>query len=298
MFILHLSHNLITVMTHFRSLFSMLKMNNVSSPIFPVMENTNDMIFLKTICIITGLIIVNSNSYLLWKIWYKKKITRANLILIVLCITDFAVGLVSVPIFLMDVFSAGYNECLISCNVMKFFDYFPFCYAWLLTIFLAVDRCLLVTKQKLYEDTITKRVVIKVLLALFALSVTVSFYTTFQKTSLGFWIVHFVIEILSILAFIICYTYIFIFVKSKSNAIKSSKHCKFQTKKRLSRTITYMFLCQVFLTSPRYVVLCLAIYADVSLIVSLKAIFWAYIITYSHCYANCFIIITNLNGSF
>ena len=285
-------------MTHFRLFFSMLKMNNVSSPKFPVMENTNDMRFLKTICIITGLMIVASNSFLLRKIWYKKKVTRTNLIVIVLCITDFDVGLISVPILLMDVFSADYVPCLISCNVMKYFDYFPFCYGWLVTIFLAVDRCLLVTKEKLYENTVTKRVLIKVLLALFALFVTVSFYTTFQKASLGFWIVHLVIEILSILAFIISYTYIFIFVKSKSNSIKSSKHCKFQTKRRLLRTITYMFLCLVFLTSPRYVVVCLAMYSDVSLLVSLKTIFWAYIITYSHCYANCFIIITNLSSSF
>ena len=98
------------------------------------------------------ILIITTNSILLWRLIFRSKKTRVNILFIILSISDMCVALVSIPLLSLDLLTTEVKlGCAVPCEFMTLFHYFPYFYSWCLTIIIALDRCLVVTKQQKYE---------------------------------------------------------------------------------------------------------------------------------------------------
>ena len=181
---------------------------------------------------------------------------------VVLSISDIGVGAISMPA--LGVLSSLWNNLLDSFNndtllpfAMTVICYdFPYTFFYLTTTTIAVDRFFIVTKQKKYENFITiKRLVyIVILLLLLAfLNCFVLCYvtplnygnvkSTMRKTYL-------IVNIISMLIILSAYCYILFFVWRQSNAMKTCRHSHAKYNKRITKAILYIFICQIICTLP------------------------------------------------
>ena len=259
-----------------------------------MVKHTAEEIIVQILFILLFIAILFTNTSLLWCLCSLRKKVRETNLLIIQSITDISVGLFSLPLVAWEVFKIPRTVgCSVPCEILIVFHYFPHIFSWMLTIIIAIDRWLVVTKGSKYKNVVTTRKLLKILLALFfftaGLSVLQLAFTLNVRT-----IMKVVIEIILILVTIALYLHLLHFMRKRTRIVKPHSGINFS--KRLTKTIIWIFFCQVFLTAPQLVYFFIIIpYGTVENLASrikAKLIYrWMLILRYSNCFTNALLLL-------
>ena len=273
-------------------------------PCLIVHGNSVDLLILLIYIIFTALAITASNALLLHLLLKKKQKTRADKMFIILSCSDIAVGLFSLPVISLELFSCAANvfvAIFTSYLLWNFAVCFPFFFSWTLIIIITLDRVLIITKAQVYKKYITMKVLYWVtiffLLFIFVL-VTVAIMELERNNSYStLYIVH-LLELCFTFITILAYAYLFHFVRSKSRVIENKRHCGTNFNKKLLITITYTYMCLLFFTFPHFVGVTIYFFGRIRNQRMLGNLFyWSIILPYSNSYANAFIILYRSRGN-
>ena len=103
------------------------------------------------------LMIVSANSFIIYKIYSLKRKTRANLLLAALSISDFFLGIISVPAMVFAIFRFERLVFKFHCKVYRYLLYTQTGVTWSLAMFIALDRCFIIFYDMKYVSLVTKR---------------------------------------------------------------------------------------------------------------------------------------------
>ena len=259
-----------------------------------MIKSTAEEITLQILFILCFIAILFTNALLLRCLCALRKKVRVTNLFIIQSITDISVGLFSLPLVAWEVFKIPRTVgCSVPCEILIVFHYFPYIFSWMLTIVIAIDRWLVVTKGLKYKITITTRKLLKILMVLFlftaGLSVLQFAFTLNVRT-----IMKVVIEITLILVTIASYLHLLHFVRKKSKRERPYGGINFSS--RLTKTIVWIFFCQVFLTAPQLVYFFVLIpYGSLTNLTSrmkAKLLFrWMLVLRYSNCFTNALLLL-------
>ena len=275
-------------------------------PCLIVHGNSVDILILLIYIIFTALAIITSNALLLHRLLKKKQKTRADKMFIILSCSDIAVGLFSLPVISLKLFSCAANVFVAvfsSYALWNFAAYFPFIFSWTLIIIIALDRVFVITKAQVYKKCCTMKVlywVITLCLLLTFVMLTLAI-KELQRNGRNSHMTCYIIllfEFCLIFITIMVYAYLFHFVRSKSRVIENKRHCGTNFNKKLMITITYTYICLLFFTFPHSVGVAIYFFVrirDQRMLGNLM--YWGIILTYSNSYANAFIILYRSRGN-
>ena len=257
-------------------------------------KSTAEELTLQILFILCFVAILFTNTSLLWCLCSQRRKVRATNLFIIQSITDISVGLFSLPLVAWEVFKIPRTVgCSVPCELLIIFHYFPHIFSWMLTIVIAIDRWLVVTKGSKYKNVVTTRTLLKILMVLFfftaGLSVLQLAFTLNVLT-----IMKVVIEITLILVTVALYLHLLHFVGKRTKRVKPHSGINFS--KRLTKTIAWIFFCQVFLTAPQLVYFFILVpYGTVENLTSrlkAKLIFrWMLVLRYSNCFTNALLLL-------
>ena len=253
---------------------------------------------LKVIYCLTSAAIIVVNSILLWRLVFRLKKTRSNILFIFLSISDIFVAVISIPILALALFKANTEGCVTTCYTVVLFNYFPYGYSWVLTITIALDRCLVITNKHKYEKVISKKRAIALSIVLLILEAGLSFiYVYIDRQTRRISLV--ILEVLCIMVTISSYLYLLRYVRTNTKNAKRSQRKKNGANTRLTRVIGYIFFCQVLLTLPQWIGLVYSLISNeggVSLIGLTNQrirIRWMTILRFQNSYLNACILLYN-----
>ena len=210
------------------------------------------------------------------------------------------VALVSIPILSLGLFKKKFPlgcKGLVPCEVRILLHYFPYFYSWSLTIVIALDRCLIVTKRQKYQAFITRKRIFIIALALLPLDIGLSFF--YLELSLAVRNkVKIAVEMVLISITTLSYFYLLHFVRRKTKKVKPYHSGKDERGKRLTLVIVYLFICQVLLTLPQWIYLFVLIpVRSVNNLTRRRELLLHYrfmiMLRYSNCYTNALIVLYN-----
>ena len=212
---------------------------------------TTDVVVLQVIYCLTFASIIVVNSVLLWRLIFRLKKTRCNILFIFLSVSDIAVAVTSIPILAIALFAQD-RGCSISCDVHTIFNYFPYGYSWILTNAIALDRCLMIIQKHKYEKFIPKSRVIALAIALLIFEAGRSFVYVSIDTNIRLRS-QCILEAICISITVSSYLYLLYYVRKNNKNVTGKKWNKKSTNSRLTRVISYIFFCQVVLTLPQWI---------------------------------------------
>ena len=131
--------------------------SNNTSHYPPVPKNNGGRVILQVLYCFTFAAIITINIVLLWRLVFNLKKTRSNILFMLLSMSDIFVAVISIPILALAVFNTNFKGCFIPCGVFIVLHYIPYAYSWSLTITIALDRCLVITKKCAYVKTVSKK---------------------------------------------------------------------------------------------------------------------------------------------
>ena len=265
--------------------------------------NTMDlwMIYIFEILVaIVSLSIVISSSLVIHHIAEIQRRRRADIIFIVLSLSDIGVGLFTMPLFGSYWYFAS-RQLQIPIFVKGggiFLGDFPYNFSYFLTAIVAVDRLLVITLQLRYENIFTRKRLMGTIAMLFVFTLAYSAVWTYYKlagnqdteafkaVSLGYQ----VMCSISILIIISSYTYILYFVRRSSNTRLLRRNSHNRTfGKRLTVTILCIFISQCLCTLP-YKVFSIMPLTNTA---KIRATPWIVLIRNSQCFWNALIMLKN-----
>lgn len=202
-----------------------------------------------TIASVFGLIflmIISASSIVIWKIYTLKRKTRASLLFAVLSISDLFVGLVSVVTIILNIFRfEGFLIYKLHCKVYRYLSYSPTSITWILSMFMALDRCFIVLYDIKYESRVTKRRLFHILIFLIAFSLFNSSMISLTDNYAYNQIIGGVFSAVVIILTIVAYIRLLWFVFYKQRQIITNKSSRTKTINRLTRSIMYVFIFQI-----------------------------------------------------
>ena len=224
--------------------------NNTSSNVSKSAKPT-DVVVLQVIYSLKSVSIIVVNSILLWRLIFRLKKTRFNILFILLSVSDISVALTSIPMLAIALFTLD-KGCFIRCDVYIVFNYFPYGYSWILTNKIALDRCLIIIQKHKYENCISKSRVTALAMALLIVEagrslLYVSIDTNMRLRS------QCILEAICISITISSYLYLFYYVPKNNKNVSEKIWNKKSASARLTRVIAYVFFCQVVLTLPQWI---------------------------------------------
>ena len=271
-----------------------------------VQSNSVDLLILQIYIIFTALAIITSNALLLHRLLKKQRKTRADKIFTILSCSDIGVGLFSIPVISLELFSCAANvfgAIFPFYLLWNFAACFPFIFSWTLIIIIAFDRVLIITKAQIYKKYITMKVLYRVII-LFLLFIFVlvtlaimDLQRNGHNSYMTFYIV-LLLELCFIVVTVIAYAYLLHFVRSKSRVVENKRHGRTDFNKKLMMTITYTYICLLFFTLPHFAGIAIYFFfqiRDQKILINL--ICWIIILPYSNSYANAFIILYRSRGN-
>ena len=250
---------------------------------FQTFWTVNNILY-HTVAVSTALAIIFANSLALKYIMSQASLTRANLLLFILSISDMGVGIISIPVILLYL-----NMKEIPLQLFHLLLEFPYTFSWYVTILIALDRCLIVTQHKKYQSLVTRKVLLRITSFIFIIDFAVSVVVSVKKYNTL--LIAIVCQL--VLIFTTCCSYVYLGKYVQKNAIKmrqSSKTYKSTHKRRLTRTIFLIFLCQMIFTLPMFVSLIALMFGYT--VVRLAAP-WLVLLQYCNCYGNAIILLVN-----
>ena len=245
---------------------------------------TVENIFFHTIAALTVLAIIFTNSLAIKCIRSKMVLTRANLLFLILTISDMGVGIFSIPTILLHL-----NTRKIPLQLFRLLLEFPYTFSWYMTILIALDRCLIVTRHKKYQSIITRKILVRLICFIFITDFVVSVVVSIK----GYDTLLLAIPCQIFLIFTTCCSYLYLAKYVHKNATKM-KYCsrtyKLRHMKKLTRTIFLIFMFQIVFTLPMFVSL---IVLKVGYTTVQKAAAWLVLLQYSNCHGNAIIFLVN-----
>ena len=252
---------------------------------------------LKVIYCLTSAAIIIVNSILLWRLAFRLKKTRSNILFIFLSISDIFVAVISIPILALALFKPNTKGCVTSCYTLILFNYFPYRYSWVLTVAIALDRYFVVTNKHKYEKLLSKKRVIALAIVLLILEAGLSFFYASIDTQTRL-ISLVILEVLCIIMTISSYFNLLRYVRTNIKNTTRSQRKKNSANTRLTRVIAYIFFCQVLLTLPQCVGLVYSLISNEE--VSLRGLTnqrirtrWMTILRFQNSYLNVCILLYN-----
>ena len=259
-------------------------------------KNASITILKVTYCF-TFVAIIIVNSILLWRLVFRLKKTRSNILFMFLSLSDFFVAVISIPVLAIVLFKPDTKDCFIPCEAFVVFNYFPYGYSWVLTIAIALDRCLVIAKKYKYEKIMTKTRVITfaVVLLIFTAGISVIYVFVEREIRLRS---QSILEVICILTTTLSYAYLLCYVRKNTKIRTGSKRSKSSTNARITKVIAYIFFCQVILTLPQWIslVLLVASNKEITLIVAINRRIryrWMMILRFQNSYLNACILLYN-----
>ena len=211
---------------------------------------------------IMSVLITVTSSLVIKHIHEKTKKSRADLMFIVLSISDIGVAVISMPALgilgplwenLLDSF---YNSSPLPFALTVICYDFPYTFSYLVTPIIALDRFFIITQQKKYENFITMKrlicIVILVLIIAFA-NCIVTYYVipvNFGNVTAIMRKSYLIVNVVSMVVILTAYLYILYFVHRQSLAMKTCKYSNTKSNKKLTLKILYIFICQIFCILP------------------------------------------------
>ena len=271
-----------------------------------VQSNSVDLLILQIYIIFTALAIITSNALLLHRLLKKQRKTRADKIFTILSCSDIGVGLFSIPVISLELFSCASNVFGAKFPfylLRNFAISFPFIFSWTLTIIIALDRVLIITKAQIYKKYITMKVLywVIILFLLFIFVLLTLAIMELQGNGHNSYMTYYItllFELCFIVVTVIAYAYLFHFVRSKSRVVENKRHGRTDFNKKLMMTITYTYICLLFFTLPHFAGIAIYFFVqirDQKILINL--IYWIIILPYSNLYANAFIILYRSRGN-
>ena len=212
--------------------------------------------------VLCAIAIIVSSALVLRHIYRKVRRSRADLLFIVLSISDIGVGSLSQT-------SLGIAEMCrhIHCLLTREFRYsviflwfFPYTFSYTVTTIVALDTLFVVTKQHSYTNFITKRRLMYILVFFFATTIALCYWLVLviltEARFIAAYITYTAFNIALSITIIGAYIFILCFAFSHS---KNASHCKSNGNrdfKRLTKTIMFIFVSQVICIFPLQI--CLA----------------------------------------
>lgn len=277
------------------------KSSNRTKPSFPNFKVTDEITTLKIIYCLSFITIIVANGILLWRLAFRMRRSRSNLLFMFLSSSDIFVALISIPIMALDLFKKELSPgCFLPCEVYVVLQYFPYVYSWSLTIVIALDRYFVVTQKRKYEAFITKKRIFIIAVLLLISTFGVSLLYIVVKMSIRS-LLKMAIEVLLILVTVFSYINLLQFVRKKSKAARKGQNGagkKDASSTKLTRIIAYIFFCQVILSLPQWIYLFVLINLKtektLTSIMKQRLIYrWLIILRFSNCYTNAFILLYN-----
>ena len=255
-----------------------------------------DLLILRIYIIFTALAIITSNVVLLRKLLKKKPKTRADKMFIILSCSDTGVGLFSIPMMSLELFTCDLVIGVMLPLLGDFLILFPYTFSTTLIMIIALDRVFGITKAHVYKKYITMKVLYRVIMLCLLLSFVVVMLYIMEKTLElnSFPIIHILIsgEICLVFVTIMAYIYLFHFVRSKSQKLANKRHGGVNFNKKLMMTITYIYLCLLVFTLPHFIGIAIIVSVPIKKgTVFTKMYYWSFALLNSNSYANAFIIL-------
>ena len=259
-------------------------------------KNASIAILKMTYCF-TFVAIIIVNSILLWRLFFRLKKTRPNILFMFLSLSDIFVAVISIPVLAIALFKPDTKDCFIPCQAFIVFNYFPYGYSWVLTIAIALDRCLVIAKKYKYEKTMTKTraVTFALILMVFTAGLSVIYLFVDREIRLRS---QSILEVMCILATTLSYFFLLCYVRKNTKIKTGNKRSKSRTNARITKVIAYMFFCQVILTLPQWIslVLLVASKEEITLTVAINRRIryrWMMILRFQNSYLNACILLYN-----
>ena len=213
----------------------------------------------EVVTMLSSITIVVTSGLVLHHIYGKLRRSRTDLLFVVLSISDIGVGLMSQTFLgLWALCNCSPVDCIDSVVLGIagfFFIFFPHMFSHTVTTIMAVDRLLIITKNQIYENLVTKRI-LKGIVA-FSLALSVGFCTWFTYTKyhmVGSYIlshiINLAINVVSPVIIIAAYIYLLFFIRRQSNAMLHCKNTGSKDFKRLTKTIMFIFISQSICVVP------------------------------------------------
>ena len=130
---------------------------------------------------LSAIMIIIMSSLVLRHIYGKFRRSRADLLFIILSISDIGVGSLSQTILGISRICIYKDFCKIGVSdYTVFFLFFPYIFSFIVTTIVAIDRLFFLTKQHSYTDLITKRRLACILAFFFAISIGLCTWLTYE----------------------------------------------------------------------------------------------------------------------
>ena len=211
---------------------------------------------------LSAIMIIITSGLVLRHIYGKFRRSRADLLFIILSISDIGVGSLSQTILGISRICNYKDFCKIGVlNYTAFFLFFPYIFSFIVTTVVAIDRLFFVTKQHNYTDLITKRRLACILAFFFAISIGHCTWLTYElltdRQVLVPLIVYVVFDLALSIMIIGAYIFILCFACRRSKTVSDCKSNGNRDFKRLTKTIMFIFVSQVIFNFPhQFFMLC------------------------------------------
>ena len=199
-----------------------------------------------------------------------RRLSRPNMLFMALSISDIGVGLITVPALgfhgalherLTEMFE---DKQKIPRCVTGFFKTFPFNFSYILTTIIAIDRLLVMTMNKKFENLITKKRLLIIIVWLFTIAAVYACVDThfnlpnhqLKTEAKGFGIFNVSLYFFGTIIIISAYIYLLHYVYRQDNKLRPHRHEKQNKKiqKTLSKTIFCIFISQIICNLPNQIV--------------------------------------------
>ena len=222
-----------------------------------------------------------SNVLLLHALICKKRKTRPDKLFIIVSSSDVGVGLFSIPLVSLPLFTKHLDVICIISPAINFFLYCPYMFSWTMVIIIAVDRVFLITKGHICEKYITMKVLFQLIAFVLVFDFVVGTFVALGKEYLkGIHPLILYTQVFIRLT-VAAYIYLYYFVCSKSKNVSNARHCSIKYSKRLLMTETYTFMCLVFTLAQFVGVVIRFAVAVQDPIIDRNLYYWRYILAYS-----------------
>lgn len=129
-----------------------------------------DIVFLRMAFVITALLIVSTNGVLITKLVKKKHKTRPDKLFMILTVTDLCTGLISIPIVSLPLHKIDLDDLCKFSYILTFFSFFPCLFSVHMCIIIALDRYLIITRNKLYKKYVRNIILYCIIFTMFLIS--------------------------------------------------------------------------------------------------------------------------------
>ena len=221
-----------------------------------------DIVFLKIAFVITALLIVSTNVVLLTKLIKKKHKTRPDKLFMILTVADLCTGVISIPIISLPLHELDLDHLCNFSNFLTFFSLYPCLFSVHMCIIIALDRYLIITRNKLYIKYVRNIILYCVIFVLFLISFLLTmlhsmtghffeFHHKLETHALVFIVVIVTTELLIFPTAFILYYKLYKYVLCQSQNIAENRSGA-TVNQKLIKTITFICLSLLVFIVPHF----------------------------------------------